>query len=484
MVDLATSRVGGEVVWCNDQFFADVSNLIAPSVPVWKEGEFTEHGKWMDGWETRRRRQEGHDSCIIRLGLPGVIRSVTVDTAFFTGNFPESFSLDACGVPPDRLDGAEWVELISPTALRGDSQAVFDVAEHRRVTHLRFSIYPDGGVARLRVDGDPIPGLNEVCPESGVVDLASARVGGRGTGASDAHYSSPATLVSPTEPEGMWDGWETARRRGAGWDWAIVELGLPGLIESVDVDTRHFKGNAPGWVTIDVAVGDGDWAEACGRTAVEPHRLNRIELGQPVPGDRVRLNIHPDGGVARLRVWGRPHPDTAADTRMRYVNALFRQDAAIFFETACAAPTWVEAMVAGRPYAAPESLLAAAEACFDRLDRHGWLAAFAAHPRIGEGRGRQGEQGEALSAREQGGLAGAGARVRDELAEVNRRYEDRFGYTYIVRAEGRSPEELLTIARDRLANDAETELKEAAGQQRQITLGRLRKLLCLEVESP
>ncbi|HJR92216.1 MAG TPA: allantoicase, partial [Acidimicrobiia bacterium] len=263
MVDLATSRVGGEVVWCNDEFFAPVSNLISPADPVWKEGEFTDHGKWMDGWETRRRREEGYDSCVVRLGVPGNVNAVTIDTSFFTGNFPESFSLEACGVSSDQLDVADWVEVIPRTPLKGDSKATFGVTEDRRVTHLRLNIYPDGGVARLRVDGDPLPGMDQVCPDASLVDLASAMVGGRGTVASDAHYSSPANLVSPTDPEGMWDGWETSRRRGPGHDWAVVELGLPGTIHAIDVDTRHFKGNAPGWVTLDSALGNEDWSEVC-----------------------------------------------------------------------------------------------------------------------------------------------------------------------------------------------------------------------------
>lgn len=477
MVDLATSRVGGEVVWCNDQFFGEVSNLLSPAAPVWKEGEFTDHGKWMDGWETRRRREDGHDNCVIRLGLPGVIRSVTVDTSFFTGNFPESFSLEACGAPADRLDGVEWVEIVPRTPLAGDSQVTFEVAELRRVTHLRFHIYPDGGVARLRIDGEPIPDLSQVGEE---VDLAAGTVGGRGTEASDAHFSSPANLVSPTEPEGMWDGWETARRRGPGHDWAIVELGLPGLIRSVDVDTRHFKGNAPGWVTLDVAADGGDWVEACPRTAVEANTVNHIEFPAPVRGDRVRINIHPDGGVARLRVWGRPDVRAASATRMRYVNALFDPEAAHLFRTVCASRAWVEAMVRRRPYKDTDDLLAAAGAGFDGLTPDDWLEAFSAHPRIGESHGTQTEAGEEMSAREQAGVAGAETRVRDDLAEANREYENRFGFTYIVRAAGRSAGEMLDLARERLANDRETEIGVAAGQQREITIGRLRRLLGLE----
>lgn len=482
MVDLSTSRFGGEVVWCNDEFFAPVANLVSPVAPVWKEGEFTDHGKWMDGWETRRRRDGGHDSCVLRLGLPGIVRAVTVDTSYFTGNFPESFSLEACGVPTDRLDEAEWAELIPRTRLSGDSRLDFDVTDPHRVTLLRFHIYPDGGIARLRVEGDPVPDMSQVCPQTGVIDLAVATVGGRGVDASDAHYSSPSNLVSPTEPEGMWDGWETARRRGPGHDWAVVELGLAGVVEAVDVDTRHFKGNAPGWVTLEVASEDGEWAEVCGRIAIEAHTVNHVELPEPVDADRLRLNIHPDGGVARLRVWGRPNPAAAAVVRMRYLNALFPQAAVGFFSTVCAARSWVEAMVGGRSYADADAVLAAAEKTFDQLDDHAWREAFAAHPRIGESHGHQNQVGEALSDTEQAAVTTSEDTVRAELADVNRRYEERFGHTYIVRATGRGAEEMLAIATRRLANDPETEREEAAEQQRQITRGRLRRMLCLPEE--
>lgn len=479
MVDLATARYGGEVIWCNDEFFAAAANLVSPATPQWREGEFTDHGKWMDGWETRRRRDDGHDSCVIRLGLPGVVESVTVDTSHFTGNFPESFSLDACGVPTGMLDRAEWVEVIPPTALSGDSLATFAVDDPHRVTHLRLNIYPDGGIARLRVDGTPVPGMDLVCPENGTVDLAVATIGGRGVEASDAHYSSPANLVSPTEPEGMWDGWETARRRGEGHDWAVVALGLEGAIVAIDVDTRHFKGNAPGWVTVDASLGGGDWSEVCGRSPVEPDRVNRVELPARVEADRVRLNIHPDGGVARLRVMGRPRPSAAAAIRLRYLNSLFPQDAVAFFRTACASTAWVERMVRKRPFAGGDEVLAGASAGFDALGPSDWSEAFDAHPRIGESGGRQTPGGERFSAGEQSGVD---ERVIEELAEINRRYEERFGHTYIVRAAGRRGEELLALARRRLGNDPDVELETAAGEQREITMLRLRRMLCMTAE--
>ena len=482
MVDLATARYGGAVVWCSDEFFAAASNLVSPVPPIWQEGVFTDHGKWMDGWETRRRRDEGFDSCVVRLGLPGIVNSVVVDTSYFTGNYPESFSVDACGVAPEQLEQAEWVELLPRTPLSGDTVASFEVDDDHRVTHLRLNIYPDGGVARIRAEGDPIPEMDLVCPEGRDVDLAVATVGGRGQEASDAHYSSPENLVSPTEPEGMWDGWETARRRGPGNDWAVISLGLPGAIRAVDVDTRHFKGNAPGWVSLDVACGDGEWKEACDRVAVDPDTVNRVELPGPMEADRVRLNVFPDGGVARLRVWGQPEQEAASGIRMRYLNALLTQEARRFFQTACASGAWVAEMASHGPYSTPVAVLEAAEHAFERLTEDDWLEAFSAHPRIGERHGAQTAEGEAMSASEQTGVESRDHDLTRAMADANRSYEERFGYTYIVRAAGRTGEEMLALARSRLENEAGEELSVAAGQQREITRGRLRRMLCLDEE--
>lgn len=482
-IDLATARYGGEVVWCSDEFFAAASNLVSPTPPVWKEGEFTDHGKWMDGWETRRRRDEAPcDSCVIRLGLPGVIETVTVDTSHFTGNFPESFSLDACGVRPDRLDEAEWIEIVPRTPLSGDAVADFEAGDPHRVTHVRFNIYPDGGVARLRVRGTPVPARDLVCPDQGEVDLALALLGGRAVEASDAHFSSPANLVSPGDPEGMWDGWETARRRGPGHDWAIVRLGLPGTIRRFDVDTRFFKGNSPGWVTLDAAVGEGDWVEVCPGVEITADAVNPVRLESPVRADRVRLNIHPDGGVARLRVWGHPDPPAAASARVRYLDSLFAQDARHFFATACQSERWVEEMVRRRPFGSATAVLDAVDEAFDFLGSEDWDEAFAAHPRIGERSGSQTAGGEKMSAGEQSGVDPDDVRLQHELVAVNREYEERFGFTYIVRAAGRSGQEMLALARERLRNDPVTEREVAAAQQREISRLRLRRMLCLPEE--
>ena len=474
MTELLSEAVGGRVVSFNDEFFAEAVNLIKDTDPVWKEDEFTDRGKWMDGWETRRRREPGHDWCILALGLPGLIQQVAIDTAFFTGNYPEEFSLEGCGVGVDeRLADAFWVELIPKTALHGNSRAVYDLKSSGRITHVRLNIYPDGGVARLHIDGIPIPGIDGVCPQSGLVDLASLASGGVATDASDAHYSPPSNMLRPGEPQGMWDGWETQRRRGPGNDWVTFKLGMQGVVEEVVVDTRYFKGNAPGWVSVAVSDDGGVWHEVLSRVEVESDSVNELALAEPADARWVKLEIHPDGGVARFRVLGRPGSEAAAGKRLQYLNSLLGQTATGFFHTACSSTRWVSSMLASRPFESAEQVIEAAAVAFLELEESDWLEAFAGHPRIGE-------RGDSVANREQAGAADADASVLKSLEAVNRRYEDQFGFTYIVYASGKTAEEMLDLAEQRLANNRAEEIDNAAREQQRITSTRLRRMLCLE----
>jgi allantoicase len=321
LVDLASERLGAAVVAANDEFFAPKENLIKAAPPVWREGEYTERGKWMDGWETRRRRDLGadaHDWCIVRLGARGIARGVDVHTAFFTGNYPESCAIEACDRPGiatvEALAQAEWRELLPRTALAGDAHNLIPIDEGPPATHLRLRIYPDGGVARLRVHGEVVADWERL-RRQGDVDLGAVEHGGAVVACSDMFYGSRHNLIMPGDATHMGDGWETKRRRGPGHDWTIVRLGAEGTIRRVDVDTRHFKGNAPGACSLDgVRLEDGQrldgaaWRELLPRTPLQPHARHAFEEVLRAIGDvtHVRLNIYPDGGIARLRLFGRP----------------------------------------------------------------------------------------------------------------------------------------------------------------------------------
>jgi allantoicase len=471
MVDLISSAVGGRIVEFNDEFFAPASNLISPGDAV-SNSEYTDRGKWMDGWETRRRRDPGHDWCVIALGVPGRVEHVTVDTSFFTGNYPESFSLEACGEDEaERLADAEWEEVLPRTPLSGDSRASFVVDNPHRLAYLRLNIFPDGGVARLRVEGTPIPSLSQVCPGEDPVDLLSMLVGGEAVNASDVHYSPPSNLLRPTEPAGMWDGWETKRRRGPGNDWVELRLGMPGEIDTVVIDSRHFKGNAPGSVSILVSEDGVGWEAVLDRVAVAPHDVAGLDLPVPAHACYLRVDIHPDGGLARVKALGRPDREALVEKRMAYLNSLTEPAARRFFRTACGSGSWVESMLAQRPFAGLEDIHTGAETAFDLLEEADWLEAFSGHPRIGE-------PGDEAANREQAGVQDAEKNTLDVLADANRAYEDQFGFTYIVYAAGKTAEEMLAIAESRLGSTREHEIEVASREQRSITTTRLRRMLC------
>jgi allantoicase len=324
LVDLASEKLGGAVLLANDEFFAPKENLLKPNPPVFIEGKYTDLGKWMDGWETRRRRTPGFDWCIVRLGAPGIIRGVVVDTSFFRGNYPEHFSLEACaldGLPTaEELtgDAVKWTPLLPQLPLVGDSQNPFAVESDQSFTHLRLKIYPDGGVARLRVYGEVVTDWERLKRIGGDVDLAAVENGGLVLSCSDMFFGHRHNLIMPGRAANMSDGWETKRRRGPGHDWVIIKLGVPGHVRRVEVDTSWFKGNFPESCSLE-ATSTTDlpeenltdlsvaWKSILPRTRLQAHTRHYFENELLDAGtvSHLRFNIFPDGGVSRLRVYGR-----------------------------------------------------------------------------------------------------------------------------------------------------------------------------------
>ncbi len=322
-LDLASNKVGGVVIAANDDFFAPKENLIVPAAPVWKEGKYTERGKWMDGCETRRRRtprqDEKFDWCIIRLGLPGQIKGVVVDTAFFRGNYPSHCSIDGCFAEshhePDDLigDRIQWTEILPLSGLKGDTLNKFTINSDKRLSHLRLKIYPDGGVARLRVHGIVEPDWEELGQRNSEIDLAAVENGGSVPLASDMFFGHRQNLIMPGVARDMSDGWESQRRRGPGHDWCVVKLGTRGKVTRVEVDTSHFKGNYPESCSLEGGVADTDlldsieWKPLLPMSKLQAHTRHSFikELADVGEISHVRFNIFPDGGVSRLRIYGR-----------------------------------------------------------------------------------------------------------------------------------------------------------------------------------
>ncbi|MCP1602917.1 allantoicase [Pseudomonas citronellolis] len=317
-VNLADERLGSKVISVTDEWFAAASRMLQPTPAVWKEGVFDDNGKWMDGWESRRKRFEGYDHAVIRLGVPGSIKGVDIDTSFFTGNFPPSASLDGCFVAEgEPNDDTQWSEVLSSVELQGNSHHYHEISDERPYTHLRLNIYPDGGVARLRVYGIPFRDWAKQNPNE-QVDLAAALNGGRALACSDEHFGRMSNILNPGRGVNMGDGWETGRRRTPGNDWVIVALGHAGIVEKIVVDTLHFKGNYPESCNVQAAFVKGGtdsqiatqslyWRELLPSQKLQMHNEHTFieqikELG---PITHVRLNIFPDGGVSRLRLFGK-----------------------------------------------------------------------------------------------------------------------------------------------------------------------------------
>lgn len=329
--DLLSERVGGKALGCSDEWFAECANLVKHDDPVFKEGHFVATGQWMDGWESRRsfgrsaRIESGldHDWCLLRLGIPGTLHGVDIETTHFRGNAPEYASLEGAWVQGEVNGETQWFTLLPKRATRAHDHNVFAVEVDQPCTHLRLKIFPDGGVARLRAWGS-VAHLPEKTLPGELVDLASVMVGGRGMQCSDMFYSSPSNLLMPYSGINMGDGWETRRRRDDGNDWCIVKLGLTGTIRKVLVDTAHFKGNFPDSFSLeavhsqreDMDAEDIPWETVIAQTQLQADHahlyMQEIQVAPEQKFTHVRLSIFPDGGISRLRVFGFPDRDTAA----------------------------------------------------------------------------------------------------------------------------------------------------------------------------
>ncbi|MCH8070321.1 MAG: allantoicase [Proteobacteria bacterium] len=314
-VRLEQPRLGSRVVYATDEFFGAKERLIEPQDPVFIEGRFDDHGKWMDGWESRRKRSEGYDYCIIHLGIPGIVHGVDIDTSYFTGNNPPSASIDGCvsdAMLPD--ENTAWQELLPAVDLQGDAHHFLAIEHDSATTHLRFNIYPDGGVARLRVYGEVRPDWDQV-DSNELIDLFAIEHGGRAILCSDQHFGTKHNLNLAGRGVNMGDGWETARRRTPGNDWVILRLGHPGHIEKVEIDTAHFKGNYPDRVELraalvtderDLESSSAAWAVLLpeSKLDMDMQHFYTDALQDVGAVSHVRLNIFPDGGISRVRLYG------------------------------------------------------------------------------------------------------------------------------------------------------------------------------------
>lgn len=321
-INLASARLGARGLYATDEFFAPLERMLQDLPASFDPDLYDDNGKYMDGWESRRKRVPGHDWAVVKLAMPGRIFGFDVDTSYFTGNYPPHCSIEAAFVEDgDPTDATVWTEILAKAPLGPSAHHFFENAGKEKIwTHLRLHIYPDGGVARLRVYGSAYFDWSKV-GASEEVDLGYIFNGAKSLAWSDAHYGHPDKMLGPGRGINMGDGWETKRRRGPGHDWAVIRLGHPGTIKRVIVDTAFFKGNFPDTCEllgaylpdlgdtlseVDTAASE-NWKPILTRTKLQMdhiHEFGAEAIADIGPVTHVRIAMHPDGGIMRLRLFG------------------------------------------------------------------------------------------------------------------------------------------------------------------------------------
>lgn len=503
LVDLAADALGTFVLFATDDYFAEKENLLKPGPAEWREGAYTDKGKWMDGWESQRKRESGHDFAIVRLGASGRIHGALVDTTHFKGNAPQEVALEGLvaphtATPAQLLASTEWFDVLERQPVKPDFQNVLVAkAPSARVTHVRLRIFPDGGVARLRVYG-AVEAEARTFWRRGSVDLAAVENGGTIAAVSDQFFGPPSNLLLPGRGVNMGDGWETKRRRTPGSDWCVIKLARRGLVERLELDTHFFKGNAP-QATLVEALDEEElgaeavqallrepkgWKTLLARTPLVQHKRHQLEPDRPLPVTHLRVHIFPHGGVNRLRVFGVSLDSQPERAVLERLNALEPDEASALFLSCCGARAWAETMTALRPFGSVRELFIAAESVWWKLGTTAWLDAFAAHPRIGSSKAgkAQSKKSASWSKGEQKKVDGADKAVRAKLAALNEAYVEKFGFIFIVFATGKSADEMLGLLEERLPRSKKVELETAAVEQLKITRLRLEKWLGAELE--
>ena len=317
MINLADPRLGSKVIFKTDDFFASANRIINPNPPIFKDGVFDTHGKWMDGWETRRRRKKGFDYLIIKLGKPGRIFSVDIDTTHFSGNQPKYASLEACQNNKKLNSNSKWSKILNYKKLGPNKNHKFSIKNKSIFTHVKLNIYPDGGVARLRLYGEVE--TKNIDYGSKTVNLTSMLNGASIVGCNNEHFGRAENVLSPGKGKNMGDGWETRRSRGKNSDWLIIKMGRTGKINKIEIDTHHFKGNYPDRCSVQgtfipkklsnssIVKKSKKWKTLINKAKLHPHKKHNFKFKTPKTNkvNYIRINIYPDGGISRIRTFGK-----------------------------------------------------------------------------------------------------------------------------------------------------------------------------------
>jgi allantoicase len=316
LIDLAQPRLGTKVIYKTDDFFASANRIINPTEPVFKVGVFDKHGKWMDGWESRRKRTAGHDYIIIKLGKPGTIKKVDVDTSHFNGNQPAMISIEGANSNSNKINQLKWQPLLSKKKTKANSHHYFTVNSDKVFTHIKFNIFPDGGVARLRLYGS-IAKSSKL--KNKKINLASLLDGSSVIACNNEHFGKAENILAPGKAKNMGDGWETRRRRGKGFDWLILNSLDGKEIDKIEISTHHFKGNFPSHCSLQVAYlpnsknskqivkSSTKWKYLLKDAKLSANKVHvfKNNLMKKDKINFIKINIFPDGGISRFRIYGK-----------------------------------------------------------------------------------------------------------------------------------------------------------------------------------
>ena len=316
LIDLAQPRLGTKVIYKTDDFFASANRIISPTEPVFKVGVFDKHGKWMDGWESRRKRTAGHDYIIIKLGKPGTIKKVDVDTSHFNGNQPAMISIEGANSNSDKINQLKWQPLLSKKKTKANSHHYFTVNSDKVFTHIKFNIFPDGGVARLRLYGS-IAKSSKL--KNKKINLASLLDGSSVIACNNEHFGKAENILAPGKAKNMGDGWETRRRRGKGFDWLILNSLDGKEIDKIEISTHHFKGNFPSHCSLQAAYlpnsknskqivkSSNTWKYLLKDAKLSANKVHvfKNNLMKKDKINFIKINIFPDGGISRFRIYGK-----------------------------------------------------------------------------------------------------------------------------------------------------------------------------------
>ena len=317
MINLADPRIGSKIIFKTDDFFAAAHRILNIDTPVFKDGLFDKHGKWMDGWESRRRRSRGFDYLILKLGKPGKIFNIDIDTTHFNGNQPTHASVEGCFSRSKPNKKTKWIHLLGKKKLGPNKNHSFKSQNKSVFNYIRLNIFPDGGVARLRLYGKIE--MEKSIFNNNNINLTSVLNGASIVGCNNEHFGRAENIIAPGKGKNMGDGWETRRSRGKNFDWLILKCATAGKINKIQIDTHHFKGNYPDKCSIQAAYLNGkissknivnkskNWKLLLNKVKLHAHKKHNFKnmLIKNKKINYIRINIYPDGGISRIRAFGR-----------------------------------------------------------------------------------------------------------------------------------------------------------------------------------